>query len=262
MAKILHLDIETAPIQAYTWTLFKPMLSHDNIVQDWYMLCYAAKWHGEESVYYDALWLNKDEYKVDKTDDYPLLASLHQLLDEADVVVAHNAQRFDVAKVNAKFYEHGFNPPSPYKIVDTLLTIRKKFRLTSNRLDYVSKLKAFGQKLDTDFQLWIDVMAGNKKQCARMLEYNIQDVILLEDVYTSLLPWITNHPNVNLFDDALDELRCPRCGSIHVRKHSTRQTITAGAYTRYQCMDCGTWGRGRSNLLEADRRKNIISNIV
>ena len=117
--KILHIDIETAPILAWVWSLFKPMIAIGQIHQDWHMLCWAAKWHGKKRIIKDALWHHKLTYAQDKRDETMILLSLWHLLDEADIVVAHNGDRFDVAKINAKFFEYGMKPPAPFKTVDT-----------------------------------------------------------------------------------------------------------------------------------------------
>ena len=251
--KILHIDIETAPMLSWHWGLFKQNIAIGQIHQDWYMLCWAAKWHGKKKIFKHALWHYCPRGGDLKEQEIFLLEALWDLLDEADIVVGHNGDRFDVAKINAKFYEYGFTPPSPFKIVDTLKVARSHFGFSSNRLDYIAKLKSFGQKLKTDFDLWLDVMNGVKKECKRMMDYNVQDVILLEEVYTSMLPWITNHPNVAVWSDD-ESTVCPGCGSdsIHFRGYSH---TNAGKYRRFVCNDCGKWGKVPYNELPLSKRK-------
>ena len=257
--KILHIDIETAPILAWVWSLFKPMIAIGQIHQDWHMLCWAAKWHGKKRIIKDALWHNKMTYAQDKRDETMILLSLWHLLDEADIVVAHNGDRFDVAKINAKFFEYGMKPPSPFKTVDTLKVARANFKFSANRLDYIAKLKGVGQKLKTDFDLWLDVMSGNKKECKRMMDYNIQDVILLEEIYTLLLPWITNHPNAGVFNDK-EEVQCAGCGSTHIHYRGYSYT-NAGKYKRFVCTDCGKWGKLPTNQLSIQKRRQLGRNV-
>jgi hypothetical protein len=257
--KILHLDIETAPILAWVWSLWKPTIAIGQIEQDWHMLCWAAKWHGKKRVYKEALWHYRDRYERSKTDEVAILTALWQLLDEADIVVAHNGDRFDVAKINAKFFEYGMNPPSPFKTVDTLKVAKANFKFSANRLDYIAKLKRVGQKLKTDFDLWLDVMAGNKKQCKRMMDYNVQDVLLLEEIYTLLLPWITNHPNVGVYNDK-EEVQCPNCGGTHLHYRGFAYT-NAGKYQRFVCTDCGRWGKLPTNQLGIDKRRALGRNV-
>jgi len=257
--KILHIDLETSPMQAWVWGLFKQNVSLSQIKHDWYLLTWAAKWHGKDTIMADALWLHKRSYRRNKKDDRMIVQSMWKLLNEADIVVAHNADRFDVAKINAKFFEYGMSPPRPFKTVDTL-KVARRFGFSSKRLDYISKLKSFGQKLKTDFDLWVDVMAGDKKQCARMLDYNKQDVVLLEEVYTAFLPWITNHPNVALWDDS-EVPACPKCGGTDLKKDG-KSRLTAGVYQQYKCKSCGGWARGSTNLAPKSKREATRRNVA
>ena len=50
LPKILLFDIETAPMQVFSWTLFKPRLSHDNIIKDWFVISWSAKWLFEAEI--------------------------------------------------------------------------------------------------------------------------------------------------------------------------------------------------------------------
>ena len=47
-AKILILDIETAPIRAKVWGIWNQNISIDQIESDWFILTWAAKWLFEE----------------------------------------------------------------------------------------------------------------------------------------------------------------------------------------------------------------------
>lgn len=259
-AKILILDIETAPMLLWAWSLLQKFFSIDNIYEDWHLLTWAAKWLNDEHVLYDALWMHPRSYKRNKKDDRLIVHNLWHLLDEADIVVAHNGRKFDVRKVNAKFYEYGMSPPSPYRIVDTLETIRGKFGLTSNKLDYVAQLRGFGNKLETDFQLWKDVKAGIPEAQDKMVEYNIHDVELLEDVYLDLLPWIHNHPNLTLYSGPTEAMTCPRCGSDDMKKDGTVKLI-AGIYQQYKCKSCGGWARGQQRLNKDNPPKTTLRDI-
>jgi len=259
LPRILFLDIETAPILAWVWGLFKPLIAICQIEQDWHMLCYAAKWKGEDCMLTDANWFHKRDFKKDRTNDFNIVSSLWHLLDEADIVVAHNGDKFDVSKINAKFFEYGFTPPSPYKIVDTLKVAKNRFNFSSNRLDYISRLRQIGQKLKTDFELWKDVMDGVPSECDRMMEYNEEDVYLLEEVYEDMLPWISNHPNVGVYSEG-DRACCTNCGSDNIHYRGTAKT-QAGSYRRFVCKECGTWGRDALNLLPISVRKSLGRNI-
>jgi hypothetical protein len=254
-AKILIFDIETAPLSAYVWGIWKQNVGMNMLRKQWYMLTWAAKWLGEDTIHYDSNHLHGDP-KCDKG----ICESLHAMIDKADIVVAHNGNKFDIKKMNARFLFHGMDPPSPVRKIDTLLEARKYFALTSNRLDEIGKFLGVGQKMETGgWKIWEGCMDGDIESFETMVKYNIQDVHLLENVYVALRPWMQNHPNIAVFDEA-EEPTCPKCGSdaLHYRGYTTTQ---AGRYHRFRCMDCGGWGRDRLSVLEKEKRKSMKMNV-
>ncbi len=251
--KKLLLDIETAPLTVLCWGMFKQNIGLNQIVKDWRILTYAAKWVGDTTSYWDSTEKSKSELG--------LLETLWELLDEADIVIAHNGDRFDIPKVNGKFLEYGLSPPSPYKTVDTLKVVRKNFKLTSNKLDYVSRYLGSDGKMQTGgMQLWVDCMAGVHKAWVKMVDYNIKDVLELERVYLEILPWISTHPNVALYDDEADTV-CPKCGGKHIHFRGYAYTGTS-KFRRFQCQDCGGWGRLAVNVLSKLKRKTLGRNVA
>jgi len=198
-------------------------------------LSFAYKWLGEKKIHVHAL-PDYPAYKRDKECDSDLTAQLWELFDRADIVVAHNGDRFDIRKSNARFLAHGFIPPSPYKSVDTLKLAKKHFRFDSNKLDDLGKYLGVGRKLPhTGPHLWFGCMGGDPKAWALMRRYNAQDVALLERVYLKLRPWATTHPNLSHYS-RLDV--CPVCQSNHL-KNSGLHYLTSGKKQRRTCLDCG-----------------------
>lgn len=183
-----------------------------------------------------------DTYKTDRTDDRELVEELWHLLDRADVLCGHNIDRFDIRKINARFLYHGLTLPSSYKTVDTLKVARKMFMLNSNKLDHIGKLLGIGKKVDTGgFGLWLDCMAGKASAWKLMKEYNKHDVDLTEAVYLAMRPFITNHPNANLYNGTNHS--CASCGSNNLQKRGYLVTKVA-KYQRWSCQDCGSWSTG------------------
>jgi len=258
-AKVLLLDIENAPSLAYIWSLWKEPGSFKFVDQDWYIMSWAAKWLGGDEVVVRALPDYKG-YKKNPTDDKRLLEDLWGYLDAADVIIAHNGKRFDVRKINARFVSNGMTPPSPYKVIDTLLEARANFKFTANDLDSLGKILGVGRKVDTGgFDLWKSCMAGDLEAWEKMKTYNAQDVQLLEDVYLALRPYMKYHPNFGIY--AEDEVpMCPYCGSSSVRASGSTSTDVS-KFRKYVCQDCGAWSRGRENLIGKDKRKSLITKI-
>lgn len=254
--RILILDIETAPTRAAVWRIFKENVGLDQIENDWYILSFAAKWEGDSKVHY----FDKSRSWQDD-DDSLLLEPLRVLLDQADIVVAHNGRKFDCPKINARMIINGFDPVSPYRIVDTLDICKKNFAFTSNKLAYISKALGVEEKLShTDFpgyKLWQQCLIGNKKAWKEMKIYNIQDVISLEQVYLKLRPWHGMHPNAGNYSSVIGPV-CSKCGSPHLSPRGFTFT-QVGKYQRFRCDDCGGWSRDRKTHSTKEQRDALLT---
>ena len=253
--KILYLDIETAPNKGSFWGLFKQNISIEQIDSPGYTLCWAAKWDDERAIHFSSIHVDGERNMLEK---------VHALLDAADVVVHYNGTNFDIPILNKDFLNNEMLPPNSYRQVDLLQTVRRNFRLTSNKLDFVANYLGIGGKLPhKGMGLWNGCMAGNEADWRKMERYNKQDVVLLPKLYNKLLPWIKNHPNAALYHDVVDKNgdpieSCTNCGSTHLAKNGMEHLNTQ-SYQRYRCMDCGTPLRGRSTVLLANKRKVILT---
>lgn len=185
-------------------------------------------------------------YKKGSTNDYGLVQELWALLDEADFVIAHNADRFDILESNTRFVIHGLTPPSPYSTIDTLKIARGRFHFKSNKLDDLGRDLGVGRKIPhTGAHLWFGCMSGDKKSWALMKRYNKQDVFLLEKVYEKLRPW-GNHPNINVPTGRTGA--CPACGSFSIVRRGHVYTRSTEAQ-RYVCINCGKWSSDKPEPL-------------
>jgi len=239
--KILLFDIENAPSIGYLWGLYQEISSTKFIKDDWYVLCWAAKWLDSDKVMTSAL-PDYPLYKKDMTNDKEVLKSLWGLLDTCDIAIAHNGRSFDRRKANARFIRSGMNPPSPYKMIDTLLEARNNFFFTSNRLDDLGVYLKAGRKTPTGgFDLWKDCLAGKKEAWKHMVDYCKQDVVLLEKVYKKMRPWMNRHPNTTL-DDLGGVPKCQKCGSEKLEKRGVAYTPQS-KFQRFICKSCKGWGR-------------------
>lgn len=244
--KVLFVDIENTPCLASVWGLWKEVTSYDMIEAEWYILCICAKWQHENKIMSFAL-PDYPLYKKSPDNDIEVLKAVHKLLDEADIVIGHNVVDFDIKKMNARFIKHGLPPTSPYKTVDTLLSARKNFAFTSNKLGDLGKYLGLGEKIDTGgFKLWQQCMKGDKTAWGKMVAYCKQDVALLEKIYNKLLPYMDVHPNLGAYFES-DGKRCPNCGSESLTKNGFAFNNT-GKYQRLVCNNCGAWSRDKKNL--------------
>lgn len=235
--KILFLDIETAPINGLSWTLFDTNIIH--VIDPTFILCFAYSWLGRKTVRTKAL-CDYPGYKRDKKNDKALVQDLWDILDGADVVIAHNGDAFDIKKTNARFIAHGMPPPTPYKTVDTLKVARRNFKFDSNKLDNIGRYLEVGRKLpNTGKDLWLGCMAGDPKAWKLMRRYNAQDVRLLERVYHRMKGWHSGHPQLTAISPR-SVTSCPACLSAHVTRQGWRIAKVRKS-PRWQCQDCGHW---------------------
>lgn len=247
--KILHIDIETAPNKVYTWGLWNQNIAINQIVEPGYTLCWAAKWHGKKEIMFNSIYESSEK---------EMLEEVHDLLGKADAVTHYNGRKFDIPTLNKEFILNDMPVPDPYHQIDLLHVAKKQFKFPSNKLDYISQALGLGSKTKhMGMDLWKECMAGNDKAWKIMKKYNKQDVILLEKLYDRLLPWIKTHPNHALYSDSNRPV-CPNCGSEHVVKKGVETTLTM-SYQRYRCGDCGTPLRGRTNILNKYKKKNILT---
>lgn len=239
--KILFLDLETSPNLAYVWGLWNQNIAINQIESSTEVICFGARWLGEDEVIFRSQHHHGKEKMLDK---------LHKLMNEADVLVGWNSAAFDSKHIKREFIENGYLPPSPWKELDLMKVVKGQFKFPSNKLDYVAQKLGVGAKVKhSGFDLWLGCMAGNRQAWVEMKEYQIQDVNLLLDLYDILKPWIKNHPNMTLDDaDGTIITKCQACNSSNLRAmgHSFTQT---GKFQRFVCNDCGKWHRGAKKSL-------------
>lgn len=257
--RILIIDVETSPLESWTWGIWDQNVGLEQIKTEWTILSFAAQWLGERKMIY-ADTGGRGAAKV--RDDKPLMGTIWKLLDEADIVIAQNGKRFDVKKMNARLIQHEFGPPSPYRVIDTLLVSKKYFAFTSQKLawtsKYLTKTPKSEHKKFPGFELWVECLKDNPAAWTEMKKYNKQDIVATREVYLRLRPWIEGHPNLGVYNES-DKPLCPKCGSDHVTKHSTRRSVKQqGAYARYQCQNCGGFARGKTMQLPLEKRRSLL----
>lgn len=249
--KILFFDIETTPHLSFTWGKYNQNVI--DFVKHSHMLSFSAKWLGGKQITKGLI--DYPNYEKSRHNDYLLVLDLWNLLNDADIVVAHNGRAFDTKKVNARFSFHKIPPPAPYKIVDTKEMSKKYFNFTSNSLNDIAEYLGLGKKISTNFDLWVDCMAGNKEAWAKMKKYNAHDILLLERVYIKMLPWMEQHPN---HSSLMEGKVCPKCGSEEIQSRGVVKTQST-VYQRFQCQVCFGWCRSVKKLRSIN---NIVRNIV
>lgn len=246
--KVLILDIENMPTRAWIWRMWDMVTNVQMLDSDWYLASYSVKWLGDDECETKSLRSYKG-YKPGSEDDSKLLADLRTKLCEAEYVIGHNSDKFDLKKINTRMILNGMNPPTPYRTVDTYKIAKRTFSFTSNKLEYLAqKLLGEGKLPTGGVDLWFQCMAGNSEAWDRMEEYNERDTRLTERVYLKLRAWDHLHPNMNL-TTANDNMSCTVCSSHNVKPTGDTVAVgTAGLYLGYVCGECGHQMRGRTNI--------------
>ena len=236
--KILLYDIETTHNVVASFDLRDEYTPHTNIIQERYIVCAAWQWLGEAKIHAVSVLDDPKLYRKDPHNDRHVVETLHKLMSEADVIVAHNGDAFDRRYVETRILYHGLPALSPVASIDTYKVAKGRFRFNSNRLDYLGKFLGFGGKISTPPGLWLDVLKGDADAIRTMVRYNKRDVELLKNVFLKLRPYMANHINRELFG----KVGCPRCGSHKIQSRGVHRAITK-IYQRFQCQSCSGWFR-------------------
>jgi len=229
-------DLETAPHLANVWGLFDQNISLAQLREASEVICFGWMWEGDSRA---KVW------SVHKHGKEAMLQKAWDLMHEADAVVSWNGQSFDTKTMAKEFLLAGMPPPSPTKEIDLMRAAKKRFRLASNKLDYVSQALGLEGKVKHEgFELWLACMQGDDAAWRRMSNYCRKDVELLVPLFERLKPWI---PGIASHAAFRGEDVCPACGSEDLRPQG-RAFLRAGTYQRYVCGQCRKWSRGSRRL--------------
>lgn len=258
--KVLVLDIETSPIMAGVFRLFKTNVGLNQIENDWFIMSFAAKWLGsgeDEIIYMD------QEKEPNMEDDSKLLKKLWDLLNEATHVCHQNGRNFDIKRIRARMVMAGMKPFSPIKHIDTLEIAKRTFGFTSNKLEYMTdklcvKYKKLKHGKFPGYELWKECLYRNPEAWEEMKKYNCYDILSLEELYYKLAPWSDRLPNFSIHSDS-DKFTC-NCGSHEFEDVGFAYTEVS-KFAQYKCMGCGKHWRGRKNLISKDKARNLLANV-
>jgi hypothetical protein len=253
--KVLVFDIETAPILAYSWDIWEQNIALNQIVKDWCVISWAAKWLSDppEKIMYQ-------DQRNAKTvrDDKALIKGMWRLLDEADIVVTQNGKKFDTRKLNARFIIHGLKPPASYRHFDTYQVGKRLFAFTSHKLQYMAEVLGVEfQKLShpkfPGQELWNECLKGNLEAWKEMETYNKHDVLATEGVYNKIQAW-DGSINFNVYRD--DVAIVCNCGHPSMHRIGYAYTTT-GKFQRFRCNKCGRETRSKVNMLTKEKKLSL-----
>lgn len=229
--KRLFFDVETSYYLVPTFQFWKVNINPDNIIREKKIICICYKWQYEDVVH-RLVWDGKQ-------DDTKLIKDFIQVIKHADEIVAHNGDKFDMKELRTRALLTDNLMFPVYRTLDTLKKAKQYFRFPSNKLDYLGQVLRVGRKLDHEgLKMWIDICEHKDKDALKkMVEYCEQDVILLEDVYHALSPYIYHNTNFAILKGG-NKWHCPECASENTQLSHTDATAMGIIRRHMKCNDC------------------------
>ena len=229
--KRLFFDIETSYCTGWFWRpSFKTSISYDQVLNNSAIICICYKWQGSDKIH---------SLKWDKGNDKEMIKKFVDVLLDADEVVGHNSDKFDLKWVRTRCLISGVKSLPDFKSIDTLKISRSKFNFPSNRLDAIGKYLGFGGKKETGgIQLWHDIIQRNStKAMSQMIDYCKRDVELLEKVFLKLEGYSKPKTHIGSFAGN-DSCSCPYCASETTYMDSRTVSASGVIKVRMVCKDC------------------------
>lgn len=262
-AKVVTLDIERIPgrvrtlhrgftIEGDVWDLnalkdiTRRRIHADDMIAWPRTICAAWKWYDSEDVEFAAEW-QVGGY-------HAFMQQVWDVFDQADLIIGHNAERFDAKHLMGGWAEMGLPAPSPYKVVDTLKTARGTFAYESNTLDALNKRLGIDAKTDKyDVKIARAAVGGDREAQSILESYNRGDIIASEALFDRLRPYAKGIPHLGMWTD--DALACPSCGHTMT---ATGKTVHANVqrYEHLTCPNCGSHARGTTTLKNPTRTRS------
>ncbi len=223
--KIMILDIESSGLKADFANCF----------------CFGYMWHGAKQAHIlstlDVVDTCKSCRRVDTAQDAKLMKLVYDKISEADMVVTWYGKVFDWKFLNTRMLEAGLPPLPDLPHVDLLFTAKHHLALTSNRLANVQEfLRLPTAKTQLTKRVWRRAQAGHVGDIKYIIDHCIKDVLVLDQTYQKLKPYVRQHPRVG----AAAQKGCRVCGGA-VMKRGQAMTVLKGERQRVQCKTCGAW---------------------
>lgn len=181
----LFIDIETSFNIVSSWRIgSKINLGHDNIIQERKIICICYSFE-DEDIIHKLHWDNEQN-------DSKMLSEFSKILDEADILVGHNSDRFDFKFLRTRCIYNGIPFPNKLQTLDTLKMARNSFYFNNNKLDYIAKFLEIGEKVNTGgLELWNKIILNKDQEALNsMIDYCKNDVKITKEVYKKLQKYV------------------------------------------------------------------------
>ena len=109
----LFFDIETSPCVGWFWRPgYNLNLDYNNILENAKIICICYKWEGDKKTY-SLSWDSKQN-------DKKMLQDFIKVLNQANEIIGHNSDKFDIKWIRTRCLIHGVDMIPEYTSIDTL----------------------------------------------------------------------------------------------------------------------------------------------
>lgn len=226
--KTLFYDIETSPIKAYIWRPGKQIVRPYQLDKECFInkiICITYCWN-------DGKPAKAIGWGFFKQDTASVIKRFDKIIEQADITIGKNSDRFDVKHINTHRMLAGLPgmPSWATRTEDLEKQLRKHFALPSFSLDYVSELLGFGGKIKMEFQDWIDILEKKDySKYLKMLEYGTKDTEDTRAIWNHCEKHFT--PKWNISEGKLACYLCGSCDIIKIGPVYRGKTM----YQRFRC---------------------------
>lgn len=230
--KRLFYDIETCQYEVRTFAIgYKRNIQFDDVIKVAKIICISYSWENENKVHS----LSWDKNQCDKK----LVSDFVKILNEADEIVAHNGDRFDLPWIRTRAAYHRIPMKANYRSLDTYKKIKKHFRLPNNKLDTAVQYFGIGEKVRHEGKvMWEKVLEGDKQALKDMIRYCEGDIVALEDLFIYIQNYIKHNTHAGTINGSL-KASCPNCGSEDIGLLKTNFTAAGTIKREIECTPCG-----------------------
>ena len=227
--KRLHFDLETSQIIFKGWRTGKQYVGGHQILEPTKIISVHWKWEGDSEV-------QNMDWGLKKQCDKKLLEKFIPIMNQADEIVGHNGDRFDIKWVRTRAMFHGIPMNHTYNSIDTLKLAKKYLNAHSNSLKELCKY--FGLELKKDpggIGTWDAIQFDKSREALdHLLYYGDGDIVSLEALFNKLLPYVKPNLHYGVLRGG-SKWSCPHCGGDKIHKN---QTYTTAAGTIQHYMRC------------------------
>jgi DNA polymerase III epsilon subunit-like protein len=221
--KVMVYDIETSLVKGYLWGTGKQYVRHDQLAEgpegETRIISISWKYVGEDEVH-ALTW--------DDGCDKEMMQEFMAYYNRCDMVIGQNNNSFDNKIVKARAAKHRLFINRFVKSFDIYRKAKSVFKLQSYSMKYMATYFGLTPKLEHEGKrMWLKIQYGNDAEkaeyLAKMVEYNIGDIVTTEELYMTLRPYLGTITHRGI-ESGKPRWSCPISGSTNIELYNTIYT--------------------------------------